>query len=1049
MKRQLMYAFLLQILFISIVKGQGYENQQKQESVINLSGTWGIALDINDEGVHKKWYMGALTDTIRLPGTTDIAGYGVPDQSPWINYLQRKHKYIGVVWYQKKVLIPESWDGYLAELVLERVKWESRVWIDGKEVSNPCDGLVTAHSHALGKLLPGEHVITVRVDNRMIHPIGDKGHNYTEQMESIWNGIVGKIELRRRATASIERVRIFPDYEKKIVEAEIQIRNTNTETPQAVSVLLSLTDKKGNDIAKSITKKQILSDSISTFRYTIPVKNIAEWSEFSQPLYTADCKLKVGSQTDFYPETTFAFRSLKTTPYKIVVNGVPAFMRGNQEALCYPPTGYPPTDIDTWRRIFSIYKSYNLNQVRFHSACPPEAAFQAADELGIYMMVELVWMTSINAKSDLRPISATMGIPQGLGNNDRSIDDFVYRETRRLLDQYGNHPSFCFFAFGNEMDNLNKEKIDNWICELKTDDPRRLYSGTTARMVLPHDDFQDSHVVPGKGSIVNKAGNPSTMVNYDSTYVHTTVPVIAHELGQFPVYPSWKEIEKYKHTPFRFINLERSRELAKKNGIDTLAESFRKASGHLQQVLYKEEIERQFLSAYSAGFNLLQMNDYPGQGEALVGWLDAFYDSKGITTPELFSRFCNTLVPLACFPKRVYLETESPEILFKAAYYGEKAYQAGFSWKLISDRDGSIIDSGQLDARSILPGGLYSLGSCQLKLPKTGRAATYQLQMTSLDGQFSNDWRFWVYPAEINIDEKEIYTTNSMKEAMDAASAGEKVLFLAHESGVPEQKNLSSFVPVFWSTIFFPGAGTQTLGALVRSTHPALAHFPSDSALDWQWQDLCNHSRGTILDGEAASIEPIVQPIDDFHANRKLASLYELNYGKGKILVCGYDLETNLAQRPVARQLRFSLLQYMKSADFTPTHAVSAQWLATKYPASQSSPKGGKQQLGEWTVDLPVDMLLKRLAFNKFELNSTVQTIGSIEISGEGLEHKDQISIRINGREASLEKSQPKELKVTYFREDFDNKRILVEIKSKDNKNPINIKTIKITPDKN
>lgn len=829
------------------------------QEIISLKGQWKFALDINDEGILKKWFIGNLTDEMVLPGTTDIAGWGTPDQSPWINYLQRKHKYIGAVWYQKTIDIPDSWSGYQTELFLERVKWESRVWVDGKELSKPDDGLVVSHKHNLGILAPGKHLMSIRIDNRMIHPIGDKGHNYTEQMESIWNGIVGKIELKRRSIINLNRIRLFPDAITKEVLADINVANT-TKSMNEIGIQIEIKDESQKSIGTLNVRKKLNGHVLENYKINIPVGQLNVWSEFQQPLYTATCTITNGGQQETADAVTFGYRHLEAGKYKIIVNNVPTFIRGNQECLGYPLTGYPPMDLASWKKIFRIYKSYGLNQVRFHSVCPPDAAFQAADEVGIYMMVELVWMTSRSALADIRPISATIGMPKGLGNSDRTIDSFVEKETRRLLDQYGNHPSFCFFSYGNEMDNLNKTVVNNWLGDLKKDDPRHLYSGTTARMVLPNDDFQESHMVPDKGEIVNKSGSSSTIANYDSAYVYTKVPVIAHELGQLPVYPLWTDIAQYDKTPFRFISLEKSFALAKQNHIDGQAADFRKASGYLQQLLYKNDIEREFRSRYGAGFNLLGMNDYTGQGEALIGWLDAFYCSKGITTPTAFTQFCNTVVPLAQFPKRVYTNTETLHVNLQLACNTQSVFKSGLTWQLINKESKQVIASGRFSSRSIKPGTLADFGAINIKFAQSDTAAVYTLIVSVEGNKYSNKWDFWAYP-EVTaaiVNKPEVKISDNIADAIAMAKQGNKVLFMAHNAGSPSQKYFSGFVPVFWSTIFFPGEGSKTLSALVDNNHPALNDFPTGNSLDWQWQDLCEKSRGTVLDGEALDLKPIV-----------------------------------------------------------------------------------------------------------------------------------------------------------------------------------------------
>lgn len=1042
---------------------------------ISLQGKWYFALDLADEGLHKKWYLGnfkdqylgnilfdrktmagrefvpGLSDEIILPTTTDLAGWGLPDQSPWINYLQRKHKFIGASWFQKVIDIPAAWDGADVELLLERVKWQSRVWVDGIELaSSPQDGLVTSHSHLIRDVKSGKHLISLRVDNRMIHPIGDKGHNYTEQTESIWNGVVGKIELKRRSRVSVDNIWLFPNAKERTLLVKAKILNTKER--QASGLIKINIHNKQTGYKQSFIEKASLPSGESEYVFLLKPKEVKLWDEYQQNLYYADVVLESDQQTDYFGTITFGYRDVASSRYKVLVNGRPTFIRGNQEALGYPLTGHPPMDVASWKRIFQTYKDYGLNQVRFHSSCPPDAAFQAADELGIYIMVELVWMTSINAKADLRPISATMGIPQGLGNNDRTIDTFVKAETKRILDQFGNHPSFVFFAFGNELDNINKDTVNRWIGDFKSYDNRRLYAGTTARAVLPNDDFQDSHIVPGKGAIVNKAGNPSTLVNFDSAYYYTKVPVIAHELGQYPVYPSWKEISKYANTPFRFINLERSLEKAKLNRIDSLDEQFRQASGKLQQLLYKEEIEKQFRSRYSAGFNLLQMNDYTGQGEALVGWLDAFYDSKGITTPERFRHFCNDVVVLAQFPKRVYKSMEFLQIRFQIACYAEKMLKTGLDWKLVDDNN-EVVFNGKLGSRSIKPGELAEFDTVKIDFPKLNRAARYRLVANTSDMNHSNDWDFWVFPdRKVDIGHEDIVISQDIEEAIAHAKAGKKVLFLAHRAGNPGQKEFSTFVPVFWSTMFFPGRGPQTLGTLIRNGHPALSGFPTGSALDWQWQDLCNDSRAAILDEEALDVVPIVQPIDDFHTNRKLASMFETRLGNGRILICGYNIEDDLGNRPAANELRNSLVAYLRSDSFRPTVQLGEEWLKRKFYNEEiaSQNKLGIDSATGIKYNLPQGIRIQVINPLKFEINSASTTIGFIymKINAKNIPKPQHATITIDGRKSDVLVNQEAQwAKVQYFREDFDDNKLQIDIQAEDRSVDVELTEIKMIVD--
>ncbi len=353
--------------------------------------------------------------------------------------------------------------------------------------------------------------------------------------------------------------------------------------------------------------------------------------------------------------------------HKILINGKVAYMRGNLDCVHFPLTGYPSCDEKDWIRIFKKYKAYGLNMVRFHSWCPPEAAFRAADKLGIYIQAEIVWIDWwMTDPPEDRPEMYT----KGLGKNP-SADKFVQAAMKRISEAYGNHPSFVFFCIGNELGNSDFNIMQDWMRKIKKNDPRRLYSVSTARKIMPVDDYNITHNIPGIGRTYANSLN-KTGAGLEKNYSRANVPIIAHEVGQFPVYPEWKEIEKYTGV-LRARNLAGFQKVVEKTGIADQDEDFHKASGALQQLLYKNLIENILLAPSSPGFTLLSMQDCQGQGEALVGWLDTFWDSKGITTPEAFSAHCNAVVPLIQTNSFTYTHNDTIKLKAEVANYYKTA----------------------------------------------------------------------------------------------------------------------------------------------------------------------------------------------------------------------------------------------------------------------------------------------------------------------------------------------------------------------------------------
>jgi beta-galactosidase len=906
---------------------------------LSLQGDWAFRLDPNGVGERESWQQQALPDRIRLPGTTDQAGYGTRTKGIEGGYLSRVHKHVGPAWYQREIEIPPSWAGRQIDLLLERVLWESRVWVDNK----PCgsqDSLGTPHWHQLGNLAPGKHRLTIRVNNAMIHPIGDKGHCYTEETQTIWNGLVGRIELRPHDRVWIKQMRVFTD-NNGFVRVEATLGNESFD-PVAGALSLQILEQAAGRVVGAgkmefSTARGLRPDHSHILYTEYPVEIAAQlsespklWDEFSPALYRAEVELRTGGKPPCADRqaATFGFRQIAKDGRRLLVNGRPTFIRGNLDCVHFPLTGYPACDVESWRRIFQIYKDYGLNQVRFHSWCPPEAAFQAADELGLYIQAEVLWIDAYMSAPNPRFGMNTPGYPQGVGKNDRTIDQYVRAEMRRMFDVYGNHPSFAMFVIGNEMGSSNFEVMSQWIKEEKARDPRRLYSASTARKITPTDDFSDTHNIPEVGTVVNQFGIPHTDWDYENSYRRAPVPIVAHEMGQMAVYPCWDEIGKYTGV-LRARNLEGFRQQARRNGIESQSRELQLASGASNRIVYKNEIEAQLRSPSCSGVSWLSMQDYSGQGEALVGWLDSFYDSKGLVTPAEFRRYCNATVPLARFNKYVWVGGEKFRAVAQVAHWGPRPLlKAVGVWRL-RDSQGSVIVKGQSPAVDLPVGAVTTLGPIEVDLPPAVKAARLVLDIALENTQFANQWNLWSFPKDMGpSDHANVVVTDSLDTALGELSQGKRVLLLAHRLGPGNGARYAAWMPVFWSATYCPGQDRETLGALVQDRHPALAKFPTESHLDWQWHEICAGGRGFVLDDLPADYRPIVQPVDDFHSNHKLGSVFEFRTKQGgKLLVCGYNLADNLAGRPAARQLRRSLLDYAGGPAFDPKQEVAPQYL--------------------------------------------------------------------------------------------------------------------------
>lgn len=908
-----MKAFLLVMGLLSGSFGALSQNL----ATISLKGSWSVALDLPNSSIQ----------TIYLPGTLDDAGIGVPlDLNPKLDistlgHLTRKVQYVGKAHYTRTVRIPADWSSKKITLRLGRVLWKSTIAIDGQAIPQTGESLVDAHSFDLtGKLIPGkEHRLTITVDNSNIYPginiyakqyaseqSSEMTHAYTNHTQIKWNGILGELLLTAQHTLAVKQVNIFPSLDKKELQIQYQINNAEGAAYQMKAYVRDpLTGKQwSRPVSLTTSAGQQLTA-------TLPfAKKVSYWNEFNPRQYELVTILQSTAGVDTVI-TPFGVREIKAAGSVLQLNGHRVFMRGNLECIIFPKTGYPPMDVETWKNLFVKAKTYGLNSFRFHSWCPPAAAFQAADEVGFYLQVELPhW-------------NLTVG-------EDTAAFHFLQREAHRILDAYGNHPSFLFMSMGNELEG-NVAMLTALVKELKAKDPRHLYATTAFTFQkeitgIPQDgdeyyvtQWTKNGWVRGQGIFNDKA--PAFSDDFRVATGDIKVPLISHEIGQYSVFPDMREIGKYTGNlvPVNFISV---REDLKKKGLLALAPDYLKASGKLAALLYKEEVERALKTPEFDGFQLLQLQDFPGQGTALVGMLNAFWESKGFISAAEFRQFCSELTPLIRFPKAIYSNQEKFSATVELANFFQPLQKQELYWKLL-DEKGNQLAGASLGRNNYPIGNCLPVGTIEADLSSITVASKLMVEVGVKGTAYRNSWPIWVYPSALAMETGNVVMASSVQEALRALNNGANVLLCPPPDTLRGIQG--KFVPVFWSPVHFPDQ-PGTMGMLIKNQHPALAAFPTDNHTNWQWWDLAIKSKTMIVDGlpEEAFI---VRVIDNFVRNQQLANVVELKMGKGKLLICSIDLQTDLTNRLPARQLKHSLLQYMNSAAFNPSASAETSFL--------------------------------------------------------------------------------------------------------------------------
>lgn len=932
---------------------------------IDLSGVWRFKVDREANGIAEKWYSKKLDDAILLPASmperlkgdfvtlsTQWTGslydssfffyprlekYRQPGNVKFSFFLTPDRHYVGVAWYQRDIEIPAAWKGRKITLFFERPHIESRVWIDSKEVGMQ-NSLSTPHVFDLSAVAPGKHTISVAVDNRIKEiNVGIDSHSITDQTQGNWNGIVGKMELRVQDEVFFDDIQVFPQLTDKSAVVKMAIKSLKNAPRKGVIRLRakSFNSPKTHETS-TVTVPFSISNGEGVVEATLPFGDgMLTWDEFDPALYMLEAQLESGKLRDAR-KVQLGIREFSINGTYFYVNGRKTMLRGTVENCLFPRTGYAPTDVEAWRRIFSIARSFGLNHMRFHSYCPPEAAFIAADIAGFYLQSEgPSWPNH----------STTLG-------NGKPSDKYIMDETIAQSKAYGNYASFCMLACGNEPAGRWVPWVSNFVDYWKKTDSRRVYTGASVGQSWAWQPHSQYHVKAGARGL-SWGELPESRSNYSPRIDTVRQPYVAHEMGQWCVFPNFDEIRKYTG-----VNKAKNFELFKEDLADhdmgDLGRLFMMASGKLQALCYKHEVEKTLRTPGYAGFQLLALNDYSGQGTALVGVTDAFWDEKGYITAAEFRKFCNATVLLAKMHKFVFSGTDTVEAEIETAHFGRQPLKnASILWKIKDVKFNRVAAEGTLYANEIPIGNGNTVGKIRFA-PDVRTAARFNLEVSIKGEEIANDWDFWVYPKlQGAADAGNVHITDTLDgKALSILSDGGKVLLLTAGKVSYGKSVAQRMTPVFWNTSWFKMRAPHTTGFLVNPSHRIFDLFPTEYHSQLQWWELVHDAQVMLLSDFPKGFQPIIQPIDTWFLNRKLGMLFEAKVNGGKLVASSADLTRKLSERIVARQLLESILRYMNSDYFRPQYDVEAARIQDIF-TKQEPP------LSTFTIQAPADLIPK------------------------------------------------------------------------------------------
>ena len=888
-------------------------------NAFDLSGTW-------------RCETGEGCAPAQLPGTLDTNGIGHADltAAPWhpdenvndalasqdviATRLTRRHTYEGAAVFTRALsFVPPV--GKRVFLFCERTRRLS-LRVNGQEVPPflPAS-LSTPVLFELTGLLTGRDELALTCDNRYPGWPHDDivfSSAATDETQTNWNGVIGELSLRVEEPVFIHALRAYPRGDALDVWLEISadraFQTDVTVISDALAAPVSITAQGGPGFSSVALRG-------------LPLRaDVRRWDEGEGNLYALSASLGGVAKT-----VSFGVRTFCAQNGRFVLNGRPLFLRGETNCAVFPETGHPPTDVASWRHILAVYQSYGVNCVRFHSHCPPEAAFIAADETGMLMQPELSHWNPRNAFSS----------PESRA--------YYRAELEGVLCMLANHPSFVMLTLGNEL-HMNEDGqafADSLLALARSIDPTRLYAAGSnnhygAKGPNPADDFYAAcccraHALRATSSPMTGWLNercPDLRTDYAPAMrairAVSDQPVLSFEVGQYEVLPDFDELAAFRGVT-RPDNLRLIRSRVEAASLLPRWRTYVEATGELALRCYRAEVEAALRTEGLSGLFLLGLQDFPGQGTALVGMMDSHLSPKpyAFAQPERFARFFTAVLPLVLLPRLTYTAGETLAADVRVANYGRQALGGVPVWTL---EGGGVSLRGTLPCAHAACGAATDLGSISVPLDGIKKAARLTLTV-SLCGH-ENSYDLWVYPDEPAVCPERVYECRTLDaRALQVLQRGGRV-FLAPDStqeALPHSIR-GQFSTDFWSVGTFP-AQAGGMGLLIDAAHPVFASFPTDAHTDFQWWPMASR-RAVILPEALRGLRPIVTLMDSYAYLRPMAQLFECRCGGGRLLFSSLGLH-HLTQYPEARALLFSIYRYMGSEAFAPAQEAPVEEIRT------------------------------------------------------------------------------------------------------------------------
>ncbi|MBE6364587.1 MAG: hypothetical protein E7053_02400 [Lentisphaerae bacterium] len=810
---------------------------------------------------------------------------------------------IGTGFYRKRFTVDQ--DFCCATLTVGPAMWGCSVYCNGC-FAGSTTGYSTASTYQLEKLLkPGENELIIAVCN--FHDDGGAYHRLDKSHDGIPFG-TRPGQHRGLAAQGYQS-------ERGGINGGVALKLT----PQSTLSDYYITFANGVPVwhVENRGGKAMLHWSISYKGEkfdsgTLPIDGRVEftsqcppalWSDRHPELCDIELTLDADGQITDAVKFRWGARQLTVNGMSIEINGIPTFFRGVTEHCYFADTTNPHCDREKYLRELGVLQRAGFNFVRCHTWCPPEAFYEACDQLGLLVETELPSVWSFDEAADIiRQIRRHPSAVILCEGNEKKIDETAIIRLEKLAAMLRQMAPGMLFnpqsaMRGIEYDFDAGREITHYPMEYdaqRLDRVREIsdcFGNLAGEFSYGHDEYPGRELMEARNAVYQR-------------------PCLCHEAGILGGYLDFSLESRYENTFIGTDLFRAAREHMTKHGVYEKARIY-----YEKNTLFITECRKQLIENIRSMRNVSGF-DYLGGIDThwhLIGYpcgvFNEFYEEKYGETVADVRRYCGESILLcsAGNQRNRPAGTAFSETIEFSCFEEQPLSGAVLQWSF-DTADGQVIAAGKHLCDTFAPGKVVPAGAVNFTLPscEKGVSATLKVTLSTGEKSWENRWNFWIFPAgDFTLDDQVKIVDKLDENLIRFISGGGRVLLTGNFPALASGERFRSFTS---------GRSLGHGGALLNA-HPIWEKFPHNGFLDWQFFPMMTNSKSLIYSGDMPEFAPIFELIPSFKMVKHKSMLSEFTVGKGRLLVSGWRFD---ADDPGAKYMLRVLVEYLNGNDFAP-----------------------------------------------------------------------------------------------------------------------------------